>query len=294
MSSKNSINPATAKDLIMYIEKLRKDNNHFRIITDDNIRKLNVRHLENNDNYSKLFFDKMQRKPKLNQKKLKDGMFFITDQTDPEVKDGKNKTKKQTATDFRLFFLHPNLEKPKIYIFAKNQLESSFIVDKNCRGWKIAKCLLHHHVAQYRIRKSNGLLRFGDIEEKNPDVTFVSANLDNRGKIFSETEYSVYCFKVLVWGERSIKEIDEIFFNPRGLESLRHKFRYVLSNKSSIYKQKDISKPEACNRCKFYESELKDKDNRCKLYELELKNKDKKIKDLELKLQEARLKISSV
>ena len=94
---------------------------------------------------------------------------------------------------------------------------------------------------------------------------------------------------MLVWGERSIKEIDEIFFNPRGLESLRHKFRYVLSNKSSIYKQKDISKPEACNRCKFYESELKDKDNRCKLYESELKEKDKKIKDLE-----ARLKISSV
>ena len=294
MSSKNSINPATAKDLIMYIEKLRKDNNHFRIMTDDNIRKLNVRHLENNDNYSKLFFDKMQRKPKLNQKKLKDGMFFITDQTDPEVKDGKNKTKKQTATDFRLFFLHPNLEKPKIYIFAKNQSESSFIVDKNCRGWKIAKCLLHHHIAQYRIRKSNGLLRFGDIEEKNPDVTFVSANLDNRGKIFSETEYSVYCFKVLVWGERSIKELDDIFFNPRGLESFRHKFRRVMSNKSSIYKQKDISKPEVCNRCKFYESELKDKDNRCKLYELELKNKDKKIKDLELKLQEAGLKMSSV
>ena len=51
MSSKNSINPATARDLIMYIEKLRKDNNHFRIMTDNDIRKLRVNHLENTDAY---------------------------------------------------------------------------------------------------------------------------------------------------------------------------------------------------------------------------------------------------
>ena len=218
-------------------------------------------------------------------------MFFITDQMDPEVKDGKNKKRKQTATDFRLFFLHPNLEKPKIYIFAKNQSESRFIVDKNCRGWKIAKCLLHFAVAHYRMKKSSGLLRFSNIEEKKPDFTFVSANLDNKEIIFSETEFSIYCFKVLLWGDRNIKELDERFFNPHGLESLRHQFRRVLSNKSSIYKQKDTAKPEACNRCKFYESELK---NKVKFYESELKDKYKKIEDLELKLQEARLKISSV
>ena len=77
MSSTNSINPATAKDLIMHIRKLRKDNYHFRIMTDDNIRKLNVSHLENTDAYSKLFLDQMHRKPKLNQKKLK-GWIIMT------------------------------------------------------------------------------------------------------------------------------------------------------------------------------------------------------------------------